>query len=48
VDKLLGVKGSSCHRPEVKSKTSKKFIERIVPPDGWDLEEELSQTMAEV
>jgi hypothetical protein len=29
LDKQLGVKASSCHRPGVKSKASTKFIERI-------------------
>jgi hypothetical protein len=49
MDKQLGVKASSRHRPGVKSKTSIKFIERLAQhPDGCDLVKELSQTMAEV
>jgi hypothetical protein len=35
--------------PEVKSKASIKFIEKITKHSaGWDLVKELSQTMAEV
>jgi hypothetical protein len=47
LDKQLGVKASSHHRPGVKSKASMKVNERIVKhPDGWDLVKEPSQTMA--
>jgi hypothetical protein len=47
-DKQLGVKANSYYRPGVKSKASRKFIERIAKhPNGWDLVKELSQRMAE-
>jgi hypothetical protein len=45
----LRVKANLHHRPGVKSKASKKFIERTAKhPDGWDLVKDLSQSMAEV
>jgi hypothetical protein len=49
LDQQLRVKANSCHRPEVKSKASTKFIERTAKhSDQWDLIKELSQRMAEV
>jgi hypothetical protein len=49
LDKQLGVKASSHHRPGVKSEARAKFIERIRKHlVRWSLRKELSQKMAEV